>query len=89
LRSRPVSVDAIQEAFRDHANEPNGVCCHPDSRLAEREQGLTAASVVMELDSRTMWLAAGPPCEVPFERIDFSTFLSKPSPRRRATRVSV
>jgi hypothetical protein len=33
----------------------------------------------MDLDSRTMWVADGPPCSVPYRELDYRDFLSKPS----------
>jgi isopenicillin-N N-acyltransferase like protein len=88
LGQRPLSVELVQEAFRDHANEPNGVCCHPDPRSEAFEQGLTAASLVMELDSRTLWLAQDPPCSASYEKLDYGDFLAKGSLRSGAARVS-
>jgi isopenicillin-N N-acyltransferase-like protein len=85
LRSRlsaaglPLSVEAIQAAFADHANFPNAVCSHPDLRVPDPEQGVTAASLVMELDARRLWLADGRPCSTPYRELDYADFLSKPS----------
>jgi isopenicillin-N N-acyltransferase like protein len=85
LRSRlsaaglPLSVEAIQAAFADHANFPNAVCSHPHLRVPDPEQGVTAASLVMELDARRLWLADGQPCSTPYRELDYADFLSKPS----------
>lgn len=73
------SVETFQEALGDHANYPLGVCCHPDERLDLYEQGATVASVVMDLEAKTLWLADGHPCSTPYRAIDYSDFLSKPS----------
>jgi hypothetical protein len=35
-----------------------------------REQGTIIASVLMDLNARHLWLAAGHPCRVPYERLD-------------------
>lgn len=73
----------------DHANFPSGVCCHPDPRLGRLEQGATVASVLMDLDERTMWVADGHPCTVAYRHLDYGTFLSKASPLRPDPSVHV
>ena len=73
------SLDTFRELLADHANYPSGVCCHPDARWHEFDQGATVASVLMDLDARTMWVADGPPCSVPYRELDYRDFLSKPS----------
>jgi isopenicillin-N N-acyltransferase-like protein len=72
----PKSLGAF---LADHADYPSSVCCHPDPREAPAERGATVASLVMDLDARTMWLADGHPCTVPYRELDYSEFLAKPS----------
>jgi len=74
-----VSLDDFRFALADHANHPSGICCHPDPRWETLEQGETVASVLMDLDSRRMWIADGRPCTEPYREIDYSAFLGKPS----------
>lgn len=79
--ARPaVSLDDLRGALADHANYPSGVCCHPDARMAPHDQGRTVASVLMDLDVRTMWVADGHPCTTPYRELPYAEFLSKPSP---------
>ena len=75
-----VSLELAQGLLADHANYPNAICCHPDARFAAAEQWATVASLIMELDTRVLHLASGQPCTVPYVRLDYSGFLSKPSP---------
>lgn len=85
-----VSLEFAQRLLADHANYPNSICCHPDARYDTAEQWATVASLVMELDARVLHLASGQPCSVPYARLDYSDFLSKPSPvarRAAATRA--
>jgi isopenicillin-N N-acyltransferase like protein len=77
-----LSLEDFRTALADHANFPSGVCCHPDPRLAPPEQGMTVASVLMDLDDRRLWVAAGHPCQAPYRELDYADFLSKPSPVR-------
>lgn len=73
------SLELFRSLLKDHANYPSSVCCHPDTRFGELDQGATIASVLMDLDARTMWLAEGNPCQVPYRELDYSGFLAKPS----------
>ena len=84
-----VSLETFQVALADHASYPLGICCHPDERLDLHEQGATVASVVMDLDARTLWLADGHPCSTPYRELDYGEFLSKPSPVRPRRRAGI
>ena len=75
-----LSIDTFRAALADHANHPSGICCHPDVRMDIHDQGATVASVLMDLDARTMWVADGHPCTAPYRELDYREFLSKPSP---------
>ncbi len=78
--ARPLlSPETFTLALADHANYPSSVCCHADERDHPVERGSTVASVVMELDSRRVWLADGHPCSTPYRELDYADFLSKPS----------
>ena len=78
-----LSIEDFQRFLADHANHPSGVCCHPDARMDPFDQGATVASVLMDLDARRMWVAYGHPCSNPYRELDYSEFLSKPSPVRK------
>jgi len=79
---RPVTAEMFQRVLADHVNFPLGVCCHPDTRQHLYDQGATVASLIMDLDARRLWLADGNPCSTPYRELDYSDFLSKPSPLR-------
>ena len=74
-----LSLEDFRAVLADHANHPSGICCHPDARWDRLEQGETVASVLMDLDSRQMWLAEGHPCTAPYRQLDYRAFLGKPS----------
>jgi isopenicillin-N N-acyltransferase-like protein len=78
----PFDVPFLQAVFADHVTYPLGVCCHPDPRLPEPEQSVTLAAALIDIPERRLWLASGNPCEAPFEELDYSGFLAKPSPLR-------
>jgi isopenicillin-N N-acyltransferase like protein len=75
----PLSLDTFRRALADHANHPSAVCCHPDARSARLEQGTTVASILMDLDAATMWVADGHPCTSPYRELDYASFLAKPA----------
>ena len=74
-----VSLKDVRQALADHAGHPSGICCHPDERWEPLEQGETVASVLMDLDERTLWLAAGRPCTTSYRELDYADFLAKPA----------
>ncbi len=65
----------LQALLRDHVNAPSGICAHQDVALPEPERDMTVASVIYDLDTRTMWLADGQPCERDYRRLDYGGFL--------------
>ena len=64
------TLDGFRTLLADHADYPNSICAHPDPADHPREQGATIASVLMDLTARRLWLAAGHPCQVPYEPLD-------------------
>jgi isopenicillin-N N-acyltransferase-like protein len=74
-----LSLDDFGSVFADHANDPSGICCHPDERWDPLEQGETVASILMDLDARRMWVTDGNPCSVAYRELDYGAFLAKPS----------
>ena len=73
------SLDIFREVLADHADYPSGVCCHPDDALGRLDQGATVASILMDLDTKTMWIADGHAVLIPYRALDYASFLSKPS----------
>ena len=68
--AKPPTLDDFHALFADHADYPNSICAHPDPADHPSEQGATIASVLMDLNARRIWLAAGHPCQVPHELLD-------------------
>lgn len=61
--ARKVTESDLAEVFRDHASFPSAICRHVDERDALLERSETVYSIMIDLDERTLGLAAGPPCE--------------------------
>jgi isopenicillin-N N-acyltransferase-like protein len=58
-----LDVEVFKNILRDHYNYPSSICRHRDPALPEDMQSETLASVIMDLDTMTIGIADGPPCE--------------------------
>src|SRR3546814_6078810 len=58
-----LDLDAIRAALADHFAWPNAICRHPDARQPAAKRTMTNAAFVIDLATRTMHVADGPPCE--------------------------
>ena len=67
--AQAATLDGFRALLADHADYPHSICAHPDPADHPCEQGDTIASVLMDLNARQLWLAAGNPCQVPYERL--------------------
>lgn len=63
------TLDDFRLPLADHADYPRGICAHPDPAAHPAEQGQTIASLLMDLTAGQIWLAAGNPCQVPYEQL--------------------
>jgi isopenicillin-N N-acyltransferase-like protein len=66
------SLDDFGVLLADHADYPHGICAHPDPAAHPCEQSATIASLLMDLTARRIWLAAGNPCQIPYEQLDIA-----------------
>jgi isopenicillin-N N-acyltransferase-like protein len=67
--SNPRTLDDFRVVLADHADYPHSVCAHPEPAAHPCEQGQTIASLLMDLTAGQLWLAAGNPCQVPYEQL--------------------
>jgi len=65
-------LDGFGALLADHADYPRGICAHADPAIGPLDQSVTIASLLMDTESRQIWLAAGNPCQVPYQRLDIS-----------------
>ena len=61
-----ISFEDMKEAMQDHFGHPNAICRHPDEGQPEAKRTMTLAAVLIDLDSRVMHVANGPPCSTPY-----------------------
>jgi isopenicillin-N N-acyltransferase like protein len=66
------TLDDFRLLLADHADYPYSICSHPDPGDHPLEQGATIASVLMDLNARRVWLAAGNPCQAPYAELGLS-----------------
>lgn len=67
-----ISVEGIKEMLRDHFGKPYSVCTHPDPTVAEDMRAETVASVIMDLDERSLHITKGPPCLGEYQKYTLS-----------------
>ncbi len=69
LEVRPPSTpQEAMEILSDHESTPQAICKHPGPN--DPEESTIVFSMVCELESRRMWVAAGNPCETKFEEVE-------------------
>ena len=63
---RPLSIERIQEALRDHHSHPYSICRHAND---DPETGfwVSVFSVVIEANAGCMHISRGNPCQAPYE----------------------
>ncbi len=74
-----IDAATLQSVMRDHVNHPVGICAHPDPTLPDLDQDMSVAGILFDLDSATMWLADGQPCEHEFRRVEYASLFGRPS----------
>ena len=71
-----VSVDTLQQLFRDRENVPEAICRHVDDQPPGVPEGLcmeTVVSMIMDLTERTIWMTDGPPDRSEYVRYSFDS----------------
>jgi isopenicillin-N N-acyltransferase-like protein len=66
--NRPLGVDDVTSALRDHDNFPDSVCRHVHPDDPPEEACVTVVSAVMDLHERTLWLSDGAPCQGEYQK---------------------
>ena len=61
-----LDMNHFAAALGDHFGAPNAICRHPDPRQPAPKRTMTNASLVIDLENRSMHIADGPPCENAF-----------------------
>ncbi len=61
-----LDIPRFKTALSDHFGAPNAICRHPNKSQPEIRRTMTNAAVVIDLATRTMHVANGPPCSNEF-----------------------
>ena len=64
----PASVEDAMELLRDHTGDPQAICHHP----RDEDDDAVVFAFVAEVEEGRLWVAAGNPCEHPFEEVDLA-----------------
>jgi hypothetical protein len=70
----PRTVPDVMQILRDHGSDPQSICQHADPDEGD-EADAVLFSMVAELGSGRMWVAAGTPCQTEYEEIDLTGVL--------------
>ena len=66
VADKPVRLDAMKDALRDHEGHPKSICRHPNDHPTNGFW-MSVFSVIMEPEAGLMYLSRGNPCEQPYE----------------------
>jgi isopenicillin-N N-acyltransferase-like protein len=61
-----MSLKSFQAILSDHVNYPQSICNHIDENDPSLERQQTIASLLMDLTTRTMYVAWGSPCQAEY-----------------------
>lgn len=76
-KSGAITIANIQETLRDHAGYPLSICRHVDSDRGNSGT-MSIASIVMDIEARTVYIASGPPCIYDYQAVTVPGALPPP-----------
>jgi len=76
-RAGKISELDFQEILKDHFGYPNSICAHPNPNHIFDFQEETIASVIFDLEDRTITISRGEPCCNPYKEIRFESLQHK------------
>jgi isopenicillin-N N-acyltransferase-like protein len=65
---QPLDIDGIKALISDHFSYPHSICAHMDSNEPESLRLETRTSILISLNTRTMYVTDGPPCTNDYQR---------------------
>jgi isopenicillin-N N-acyltransferase-like protein len=65
---QPLDIDSVKALISDHFSYPHSICAHTDNNEPESIQLETRTSILISLNTRTMYVTDGPPCTNDYER---------------------
>jgi isopenicillin-N N-acyltransferase-like protein len=64
-----VGVETIHTLLSDHFSAPASICRHADMTLPEPKRVISVAAAAIDLNTRTLYVTDGPPCQSRFQSI--------------------
>jgi isopenicillin-N N-acyltransferase-like protein len=64
-----IDQNTLIDVLCDHEQAPSCICRHPQPEIPAAEQAESVTGIVMDLQERTMYVAPGIPCQVPFTAV--------------------
>ena len=65
---QPLDIDGVKALISDHFSYPHSICAHTDNNEPESIQLETRTSILISLNTRTMYVTDGPPCTNDYQR---------------------
>ncbi len=63
---RPLKLEDFKEFLADRDDDPDGICRYPNTEEPVEDRVATICGVIMNLETRTMWVSNGQPDVAPF-----------------------
>jgi len=67
-KEKPLTLSNIQSIMQNHKNKPQSLCRHRDATLPESQHTITKTAMIMNLDTKEMYVTNGNPCTSTFEQ---------------------
>ncbi|MGP0070608.1 MAG: C45 family autoproteolytic acyltransferase/hydolase [Bryobacteraceae bacterium] len=67
--SGKIGIDTIHISLSDHFSSPASICRHPDTTLPEAKRVISVAAAAIDLNTRTLFVTDGPPCQSAFQAV--------------------
>jgi len=64
----PLDIEGIKAVVSDHFSYPHSICAHADPNQPESIRLETRSSILISLNTRTMYITDGTPCNSDYER---------------------
>jgi isopenicillin-N N-acyltransferase like protein len=64
-----IGIDTIHSLLSDHFSAPSSICRHPDLTLPEPKRVTSVAAAAIDLNTRTLYVTDGPPCQSAFQAV--------------------
>jgi isopenicillin-N N-acyltransferase-like protein len=69
---QPLDIDGIKALISDHFSYPHSICAHMDNNEPESLRLETRTSILISLNTRTMYVTDGTPCTNDYQRFALS-----------------